>query len=74
VIDASIEKGGISDVELMARMGFTPPSWLSWKRKFIEKCELEVIKRTEKGVKFEIKIRYLKKLKLWHADINQVYP
>jgi len=64
------KKDGILDVDLMERMGFTPPSWKTWKSKFIEKLNNYDYwykdSKTDETKKW-FRFRYLKKEKTWYC-------
>ena len=64
----------ISDVDLMIKLKFSPPSWKVWKPKFIEKAVCTKLKLTKQDRTVEeIKINYNKKSKLWFTESLESY-
>jgi len=57
----------VSDVEIMERLRFSPPSWKVWKPKFVEKANTTVFKQVDDKTfkKIIYKIEYSKKRKNW---------
>ena len=68
------ESQEISDVDLMIKLKFSPPSWKVWKPKFIEKAGCTKLKFTKQDrMVEEVKISYNKKRKLWFTESLENY-
>jgi hypothetical protein len=65
-------EGEMSDVILMVKLKFTPPSWKIWKAKLIEWFSLKRYTGTIKGSgeKVQYKIVYIKTAKTWNVIIS----
>ena len=68
-------KEPIADAEIMHLLGFSPPSWKTWKSKLIEMTNITIITQFEKSddngvfkpVEIEPhRVKYDKKTKKWH--------
>ena len=60
--------GSISDVDLMIKLDFTPPSWKVWKSKLVEKLSDYIMDNLcSENINSKVKITYNKKKKLWKS-------
>jgi len=57
----------VQDVEIMEKLGFSPPSWKIWKPKLVEKADTTIFKNIDDETfkKIIYKIEYSKKRKNW---------
>jgi len=60
----------VLDVDLMIRLGFTPPTWKVWKPKLIQKLTNFTSSKTEaeKGDYTRVRINYFKKEDTWKSE------
>lgn len=60
----------VLDVDLMIRLGFTPPTWKVWKPKIIQKLMNFTLGKTEaeKGDYTRVRINYSKKEDTWKSE------
>ena len=69
-------KETVLDVDLMIRLGFSPPAWKVWRPQLIQKLTNITLPKfeQEKDDETKIKIAYDKKKTLWTAtEVLEVY-